>query len=130
MLGEFRGSDPMNHGDTADRMGSVVQQLLDAFEHGDRVEYGSDGTAGLGPYSTSANFAGPYRVVGAVDAGNSSCCIQRMHHFVEIGFACGVHECTDAIAAGWNQAQMPQQKVIEALAFNVQNVARHLVDVG
>src|SRR5689334_17262901 len=118
MLGEFRGSDPVNHGDTADRMGSVVQQLLDAFEYNDWIEYGSYGTAGLGPYGTSTNFAGAYRVLGAVDAGNSPCCIQRMHHFVEIGFACGVDECADTIAAGGYETQMPQQKVIEALTFN------------
>src|SRR4051795_1379219 len=130
MLGEFRRRDPMNHGDTADRLGAVVQELLDAFENSYWIEYGSHGTAGLGPYRASTNFAGAYRIVRAVDAGNSSCRIQRMHHFVEIGFARGVDECADTIAAGGCETEMPQQKVIEALAFNVQDVARYLVDVG
>src|SRR4051812_7758945 len=108
MLGEFRGRDPVNHGDTADRLGAVVQQLLDAFENSYWIEYGANGAATLGPYRASTNLAGAYRVVGTVDAGNCSCGIQRMHHFVEIGFARGVDEGADTIAAGWGKTQVSQ----------------------
>jgi hypothetical protein len=124
----FRGH-PVNHRDAADGLCPFGNEHRYGVQDGVRLRDRPDGAAGPRPFDARAELVLEQRPGRAIDSTCGACGVEAVDDMRPERRSGRVDEGADAVRASLRKSDMAEQKIVDRLAFDVEHIAGHLVEV-